>query len=157
MGLIWALLLVVLLVVHILTTDGAARASVLRAILILAALGESLAFVSYELRPRQFSEQCGRPYDPAYHGVMQDFGFYNFAFALLLGLAALDPPSSRITICVVVATYVVQGTTHIFRYLGFYVGGGHPIPTRPQGFELRDGLQLAVPALGIVLFFPWTT
>ena len=154
MGLIWALLLVVLLVVHILTTGGAARASVLRAILILAALGESLAFVSYELRPRQFSEQCGRPYDPAYHGVMQDFGFYNLGFALLLAVSALDPARAAIPIGVVIATYAVHAGAHILRYLGVYFGGGHAIPSRPRSFELRDGLQLLAPAVGLVLFFP---
>lgn len=155
-GLIWAILLVVVLAVHLLTTGHAVRLSVLRGILILAALGEAMAFVSFELRPRRVSEQSGRPYDPAYHGVMQDFGFYNLAFALLLGLAALDPPSSRVTIGVVVATYVVHGAAHVFRYVGLYFGGGQPIPTRPQSFELRDGLQLAAPAFGMLLFFPWS-
>ena len=90
---IWGLLLVVLLSTHLLTTDDHLRVAVLRGILVLTALAEALAFLSYGFRPRQFSEQCGRPYDPAYHGVMQDFGFYNLGFALLLGLAALTKSS----------------------------------------------------------------
>ncbi len=151
---IWGLLLVVLLSTHLLMTEDHLRVTVLRGILVLTALAEALAFLSYEFRPRQFSEQCGRPYDPAYHGVMQDFGFYNLAFAVLLGFAALDPRSSTITIAVIVASYVVHASTHFLRYLGVYFGGGHPIPARPQAYELRDGLQLSVPAVGMLLFLP---
>jgi hypothetical protein len=153
-GVGWAVLLVLVVVVHLVTTDAALRVAVLRAILVLAALGEALSFASFEFRPRRAAENSGRPYDPAYHGVMQDFGFYNLAIAMLLGLAAVDPQASPITLAVVVAIYLAHGTTHVFRYFGLYFGGGRPIPTRPQAFELRDGLQLAAPALGMILFFP---
>ncbi len=151
----WAFLIVALLVVHLLATGDLLRLAVLRGILLVTALVEALAFVSHELRPRHSLEQSGRPYDPAYHGVMQDFGFYNLAFALLLGLAVLDPTRGRVAIGVIVASYVVHALTHILRYFGLYFGGGHPIPTRPRTFELRDGLQLAAPILGLLLFFPW--
>ena len=152
---LWAFSIVAILVVHLLATGDALRLGVLRGILLVTALVEAMAFVSYELRPRQSLEQSGRPYDPAYHGVMQDFASYNLAFATLLVLAALDPPRSKITIGVIVASYLTHALTHLFRYFGLYFGGGHPIPTRPQTFELRDGLQLAVPILGLLLFFPW--
>lgn len=150
---IWALL-AVLVVILFLTVGEGARPVVLKAVLVLTALGEALAFVSNSLRPRVFAEQNGRPYQPAFHGVMQDFGFYNLAFAALLAAAAVDPASGRVVLGVVVASYLMHALTHILRYLGFYYGGGHPIPTRPRALELRDGLQLIAPALGIVLFFP---
>lgn len=152
-GLFWVALLAVVLALYF-ATGSAAHLVLLRALLILTALGEAFAFVSNSLRPRRFAEQCGRPYHPAFHGVMQDFGFYNLAFALLLVLAAFDPPRHALLIAVVIASYLVHAGTHVFRYFGIYFGGGHPIPTRPNGFELRDGLQLLVPALGMILFFP---
>lgn len=152
-GLIWALLLAALLVLYF-TTGSATQLVLLRGLLVLTAVGEALAFVSNAFRPRQFAEKNGRPYDPAYHGVMQDFGFYNLAFALLLALAAIEPRNSTILIGVAVATYLVHALTHVLRYFGVYFGGGQPIPTRPQAFELRDGLQLTVPLLGMILFFP---
>ena len=153
MTVVWALLAVLLLVLF-LTVDEGARPILLKAVLVPTALGEALAFVSNSFRPRRFAEQNGRPYHPAFHGVMQDFGFYNLAFAGLLVLAAIDPGRSRVALGVVVASYLVHALTHIFRYFGIYYGGGHPIPTRPRAFELRDGLQLIAPAIGIVLFFP---
>jgi hypothetical protein len=85
---------------------------------------------------------------------MQDFGFYNLAFAGLLGLAALDPGSDRALLGVITASYLFHAFAHILRYFGLYFGGGHPLPTRPRTLELRDGLQLIVPVLGILLFFP---
>ena len=150
---IWAALLAVVLALYF-ATGSAVHLALLRALLILTAVGEALAFMSNSLRPRRFAEQCGRPYDPAYHGVMQDFGFYNLAFALLLVLAAFDPPRYALPIGVVIASYLVHAGTHVLRYFGLYFGGGQPIPTRPRAFELRDGLQLLVPAFGMVLFFP---
>jgi hypothetical protein len=152
-GLFWAGLLAVVLALYF-ATGSAVHLTLLRALLILTAVGEALAFVSNSLRPRRFAEQCGRPYDPAYHGVMQDFGFYNLAFALLLVLAAFDPPRYALAIGVVIASYLVHSATHVLRYFGLYFGGGGPIPTRPRAFELRDGCQLLVPALGMILFFP---
>lgn len=152
-GAVWWFLLVGLLVLKFATTDEV-QLSLLRGLLVITALGEALAFVSNAFRPREFAEKNGRPYDPAFHGVMQDFGFYNLAFALLLTLAALDPPNRALLIGVVIASYTVHSATHLLRYLGVYFGGGHPIPTRPNAFELRDGLQLLVPTVGMALFFP---
>jgi hypothetical protein len=86
--------------------------------------------------------------------VSQDFGFYNLAFALLLGLAALKPTTSTLVIVVAIALYAIHGVTHTFRYFGLYYGGGTRIPTRPQALEMRDGLQLVAAATGMVLFFP---
>jgi hypothetical protein len=153
MGVVWVLLAVLLLILF-LTLGAGSRLTLLRLVLILAALGEALAFFSNSFRPRHFAERNGRPYEPAFHGVMQDFGFYNLAFAGLLGLSALDPTGNRMALGVILASYVIHALTHVFRYLGIYYGGGHSIPTRPRAFELRDGLQLIVPALGILLFFP---
>ena len=119
------------------------------------ALGEALlGGFSQIFRQRQSCEREGRPYDPAFHGVMQDFGFYNLAFAALFGLAALDPARSTIVIAVAIAFYTIHGLTHVFRYFGLYYGGGTRILTRPQQFELRDGLTLVAAATGMVLFFP---
>jgi len=153
-GVVWVLLAAALVAANWLVTDPDARLLVLRVLLGATAAGELLAFVSNSLRPRQFAERCGRPYDPAYHGVMQDFGFYNLGFALLLGVSAFDPARATIPIGVVIAIYVVHAGAHLLRYLGVYFGGGHAIPTRPRGFELRDGLQLLAPAVGLALFFP---
>ena len=149
-----ALLLVGFPIARFLITDAALRVSILRCLLSVIALAEALAFLSQELRPRRFAERNGRPYDAAYHGVMQDFGFYNLGFALLLGFAAMNPEGSRITIGVLIASYAAHAATHFLRYLGVYFGGGHPIPTRPPAFEARDGLQLAVAAAGMLAFFP---
>jgi hypothetical protein len=152
-GYFWTALLAVVPALY-LATGTPVHPALLRALLILTAVGEALAFVSNSLRPRRFAEQCGRPYDPTYHGVMQDFGFYNLGFALLLVLAAVDPPRYALAIGVVIASYLVHAATHVLRYFGLYFGGGQPIPTRPSAFELRDGLQLLVPAFGMILFFP---
>jgi hypothetical protein len=153
MTIVWALVSVILVVLF-LTLGEAGRSILLRAVLVLTAVGEALAFFSNAFRPRQFAEQNGRPYHSAFHGVMQDFGFYNLAFAGLLVLAALDPPGSRGLLGVLVASYLVHALTHVLRFFGFYFGGGHSIPTRPRALELRDGLQLLAPVLGMILFFP---
>ena len=153
MTLVWAVLAVLLVVLSV-TLGGYVRLTLLKAVLVLTAVGEALAFVSNSFRPRQFAEQNGRPFQPAFHGVMQDFGFYNLAFAGLLALAALDPGSNRGLLGVITASYLTHALTHILRYFGIYFGGGHSISTRPRALELRDGLQLIVPALGILLFFP---
>ena len=149
----WAVLAVLLVVLSV-TLGGYVRLTLLKVVLVLTAAGEALAFVSNSFRPRRFAEQNGRPFHPAFHGVMQDFGFYNLAFAGLLALAALDPGSNRGLLGVITASYLVHALTHILRYFGLYFGGGHSISARPRALELRDGLQLIVPALGILLFFP---
>ena len=141
-------------VAHFSVGNASVRLNVLRAILLLAAAGESLGGCLGIFRPRWFAERNGRPYDPAYDGVSQDFGFYNLAFALLFALAALDPMRSTAVIAVAIASYSVHGVTHIFRYFGFYYGGGTPIPTRPQQIELQQGLELIAAAAGMGLFFP---
>jgi hypothetical protein len=92
MTLLWTVLAVLLVVLSV-TLGGSLRPTLLKAVLVLTAVGEALAFVSNSFRPRQFAELNGRPFDLAFHGVMQDFGFYNLAFAGLLALAALDPGS----------------------------------------------------------------
>jgi hypothetical protein len=153
MTLLWVVLAALLVVLSV-ALVGHVRLILLKVVLALTAIGEALAFVSNSLRPRRFAELNGRPFHPAFHGVMQDFGFYNLAFAGLLALAALDPVNSRGLLGVITASYLVHASTHILRYFGLYFGGGHAIPTRPGALELRDGLQLIVPALGIILFFP---
>ena len=149
----WGTVTVLTVVAHS-TLPDSIRVDVLRGILILAAAGETLAGSFSVLRPRWFSERNGRPYDPAYHGVSQDFGLYNFAVGLLLVLAAVDPRTNADVIGVAILLYVIHGVTHFFRYFGLYYGGGTPIPTRPQAMELRDGLQLMAAATGMALFFP---
>lgn len=151
---VWVLVAVAILGIHLGASGDALRLGLLRGLLIVTALFEASAFFSYELRQRETLEQSGRPHDPAYHGVLQDAGFNNLALALLLLLAAVDPPGSRQTIGVIVACYLAHAVAHVLRYFGIYFGGGHPIPTRPRAFELRDGLQLAAPILGLLLFFP---
>ena len=125
-----------------------------RAVLLLAAAGEGVGGSFGVFRPRWFAERNGRPYDPAYHGVSQDFGFYNLAVALLFTLAALDPMRNTTVIAVGIAAYTVHGVTHVGRYFGLYYGGGTPIPTRPQQVELEQGLELIAAATGMALFFP---
>lgn len=94
------------------------------------------------------------PTTPPYHGVSQDFGFYNAAIALLLVLAAIEPTRSGVVMPVAIALNLIHGITHVFRYSELYYGDGTRIPTRPQAFEMRDGLQLLAAATGMVLFFP---
>jgi purine-cytosine permease-like protein len=76
MSLVWAILAVLLVILSV-TLVGYVRLAVLKAVLVLTAIGEALAFVSNSFRPRRFAEQNRRPFHPALHGVTQDFGFYN--------------------------------------------------------------------------------
>jgi hypothetical protein len=115
-----------LLLVLSVTLGGDVRLTLLKVILVLTAVGEALAFVSNAFRPRRFAERNGRPFQPAFHGVMQDFGFYNLAFAALLAMAALDPRSHSGLLGVITASYFVHALTHILRYFGFYFGGVIP-------------------------------
>ena len=149
----WALVCL-LVVIGNCTIADQLRLAILRSILILAAAGEALASVAAVFCPRWFSERGGRKYDPAYHGVLQDFGFYNFGFAFLLVASAVHPVTANGILMAVIAVYFVHGGTHVARFLGAYYGGGEPIPTRPRALEMRDGLQLIAAALGMALFFP---
>ncbi|SRR6266481_3204802 len=151
---LWGVLIALIVVANMTLVDEVIRLNVLRVILVLTAVGEGVGSANGVFRPRWFAERNGRPYDPAYHGVSQDFGFYNGAFALLLVLAAIKPTTSGVAIVVAIALYSIHGITHVFRYFGLYYGEGTPIPTRPQAFEMRDGLQLLAAAIGMVLFFP---
>jgi hypothetical protein len=130
------------------------RLSILRLVLLASALGEAVGGSLGIFWPRWFAEQNGRTYDPAYHGVSQDFGFYNLTTALLFTLAAVDPKRLVGVVAALTALYAVHGVSHIFRYFGLYYGGGGPIPTRSQQAELRDGLTLLASVTGMVLFFP---
>jgi hypothetical protein len=146
--------MVVVGIAHLTLADASSRLQFLRAVLVLMAAGEGLAAVAQVFFARSFGEKNGRPYEPAYHGVVQDFGFYNFAMALLFGLAALDPTRSTGVIGVGIALYAMHGLTHVLRYLGLYYGGETPIPTRPRRLELRDAATLLGGLAGMVLFFP---
>jgi hypothetical protein len=153
-GLFWTGVITLAAILDLTVSAPSARLDVLRGILLLAAAGEALGGALGVFRPRWFNERNGRPYSAAYHGVVQDFGFYNLAFALLFAIAAVDPVRRAIVIAVAIALYAVHGLTHVLRCLGLYYGGGAPIPTRPRHFELRDGLMLLAPAVGMILFFP---
>jgi len=152
--LVWAGVLVGLAIARCAISEGSIRLHVLRGILLLMAVGEGQGSFSNIFRPQWFAEQNGRPFDPAYHGVSQDFGFYNLAFALLFGLAALDPASSTTVIAVAIVFYGIHGVTHVLRYFEVYYGGGTPIPTRSQRVEMAQGLPLVAAATGMLLFFP---
>ena len=150
----WTALAALLAGAGLTITDPAIRVGALRGILLLAALGEGLGGFFQVFRARQMTGLTGRPYDPGYHGVVQDFGFYNFAIALLFGLAALDPSENRVAVGVGISLYAVHGVTHILRYLGFYFGGETPVPTRPREMELRDGMPVLAAGTGMLFFFP---
>ena len=156
-GFVLAILALVALglgITHFAIADAWLRLQILRAVLILAALGEGLGSIAQAFFARSFAPRNGRPYDPAYHGVVQDFGFYNFAMALLFICAALDPLRSTTVIAVAIVLYALHGFTHILRYLGWYYGGETPVPTRPRQLELRDALPLIAGSTAMVLFFP---
>jgi hypothetical protein len=152
--LVWAGVLVGLVTARLVISDESIRRHVLQGLLLIMAAGEGQGSFSNIFRPRWFAEQNGRPYDPAYHGVSQDFGFYNLAFALLFALAALDPVRSTTVIAVAIVSYGIHGVTHVLRYFEVYYGGGTPIPTRSQHIEMAQGLPLVTAAAGMLLFFP---
>ena len=122
--------------------------------LILMAAAEGMAGLMYVFRARRMAERAGRPYAAAYHGVMQDFGFYNLAMALLLALCALEPGRNIVILRAAIALYAVHGATHLLRYVGYYYGGETRIPTRARCLELRDALQLVVALAGMLVFYP---
>jgi hypothetical protein len=152
--LLWTAPLVAVAIAHVALADASSRLQFLRAVLVVMALSEGAAAVAQVFFARRFGERNGRSYAPAYHGVVQDFGFYNLAMALLFALAALDPPRHGAVIAAGIVLYAVHGLTHVLRYLGLYYGGETPIATRPRGLELRDALALLGGLAGMVLFFP---
>jgi hypothetical protein len=131
-----------------------ARRQVLRLVLLVMAGGEGAGAFMQVFRARRMSALTGRPYDAAYHGVVQDFGFYNSAVAVLLVLCAIDPAGNCVVLWGAMLLYALHGGTHLLRYLGLYYGGETAIATRPRHFELRDGLPLLVALAALVLFFP---
>jgi hypothetical protein len=151
---LWGAAVALIVVAHLVVANAPLRLTMLRGVLLLAAAGEAVGGTFGVFRPRWLAERNGRPYDPAYHGVSQDFGFYNLAFAALFTLAALDPRNGAVVIAVAIASYAVHGVTHVLRYFGLYYGGGAALPTRPQQIELQQGLQLIAAATGMLLFFP---
>jgi hypothetical protein len=128
------------------------RPEALRAVLVLMASGELLAAVMLVFRARRMADLAGRVYSASYHGLVQDFGFYNFAVALLLILCAVDPERNRVVLPVAVVLYGLHGGTHLLRYFGLYYGGETSIPTRPARMELRDALPLLAGLAGVLLF-----
>ena len=153
-ALIWGGVLLVLVAAGFLAKDEPTRRHGLQAVLMLMAAGEALgAFVGI-FRARRMAAPTGRPYDPAYHGVRQDFGFYNLAMALLFVLCAVNPERNAVVLPAAMVLYAVHGGTHLLRYFGLYYGGETPIPTRPRHLELRDALPLLVALAGILLFYP---
>lgn len=133
--------------------DEPLRRHGLQVVLVLMAVGEGLGGFIQVFRAPRMSAFTGRPYDPAYHGALQDFGFYNLAMAFLFVLCAANP-ERNVVLPVAILLYAVHGGTHLLRYFGLYYGGETPIPTRPRHFELRDAWPLLVALAGLLLFYP---
>jgi len=150
----WVALLLLVVAAGLAVNDESMRREALRTVLVLTAAAEAMAGFMHVFRARRMAERAGRPYAAAYHGVMQDFGFYNLAMALLLALCALEPGRNIVILRVAIALYAVHGATHVLRYFGYYYGGETPIPTRARHLELRDGLQLVVALAGMLIFYP---
>jgi hypothetical protein len=151
---IWGAVSLALATAGLTAQDELARRHGLQVVLALMAAGEATgAFVGI-FRARRMAGPTGRPYDPAHHGVRQDFGFYNLAMAVLFTLGAVNPARNVVVLPVAIVLYAVHGGTHLLRYFGLYYGGEVPIPTRPSYFELRDALPLLVALAGILVFYP---
>ncbi len=103
---------------------------------------------------RRSAELEHRRWEPDYHAVIQDFGFYNLAVAALFAVAAFDPARYRAVIAIGAGMYVVHGATHLLRYFGLYYGEGAAVADRPARLDLQQGLTLLAAAAGLVLFFP---
>lgn len=134
--------------------DPGIREGALRSALLLAAAGEAVGGGMQVLAARRMSAYTGRPYAPAYHGTVQDFGFYNLAMALLLARAAMDAAARSAILPAVVALYGVHGGTHLLRFFGLYYGGDAAVPTRSRDLELRDALPLLAALAAFVAFRP---
>jgi len=148
----WVVLLALVTAAGLTIHDVGARLVALRLVLASAAAAEGTAGITYVFRGRYMAERSGRPYAAAYHGLMQDFGFYNLALALLFALAALDPTRNLLVIRIGMALYAVHGGTHVLRSLGLYYGGEARVPSRAAALEVRDALQLLVALTGMALF-----
>lgn len=151
---VWLGILVLIVFAGLTVRDADMRRTALRAVLLATAVAEATAGAMYVFRAPRMAERAGRPYAIAYHGVMQDFGFYNLAMALLLVQCALDPAGGIGILWTAMLLYAVHAATHALRYGGWYYGGEAPIPTRRRGLELRDALQLAVALAGMLSFYP---
>lgn len=103
-------LLLVVLACLILGQPSAQRVA-LQVLLMLLAVGEGLAGFFYVFSARRMAERSGRSYHPAYHGVRQDFGFYNLGTAFLFALCATDPARN---VVVLQAASVFSGLHAIF-------------------------------------------
>jgi hypothetical protein len=148
-------LLLLVVLGRFILADPSARQVALRAFLVLLAGAEGLAGFFYVFSAQQMAERAGRPYNAAYHGVMQDFGFYNLGTALLFVLCATDPLRNVVVLRAAIVFYALHAVTHILRYFGLYYGGETAIATRPRHLELRDGLQLAVGLAAMIFFYPY--
>lgn len=153
-ALVWGGVLLALVTAGFIAKDEPTRRHGLQVVLLLMAAGEGLGAYIGVFRARRMAEPTGRPYDPAYHGVRQDFGFYNLAMALSFLLCAANPERNVVVLPAAILLYAVHGGTHLLRYFGLYYGGETPIPTRPRHFELRDALPLLVAVAGLLLFYP---
>ncbi len=148
----WSAIVVAALIGRYLVPEGSTRDLVVRAILLLMAAGEAAAGVLQVFRARQTAAMAGRTYSASYHGLVQDFGFYNLAMATLFVLGAVDPARNRVVLPVAVLLYGVHGGTHVLRAFGIYYGGETAIPTRRSAHEMRDGLPLLAAVIGLLLF-----
>ena len=151
---VWGGLLLLVVLARLTLGDPSTQRLALRVFLVLLAVAEGLAGFFYLFSARQMAERAGRPYNAAYHGVMQDFGLYNLGTALLFVLCAADPVRNIVVLRAAIVFYGLHAITHILRYFGVYYGGETPIATRPRHLELRDGLQLAVGLGAMTLFYP---
>ena len=148
----WSTIVLVALIGRYLVPDGPMRSGALRAILVLMAVGEAAAGVLQVFRARQAAAMAGRTYSASYHGLVQDFGFYNLAMAALFVLGAVDPPRNRVVLPVAMLLYGMHGGTHVLRAFGIYYGGETAIATRPAAYEMRDALPLLAALAGLLLF-----
>ncbi len=148
----WSSVIVVVLIGRSVVPEGPLRDGVLRGILLLMAAGEAAAGVLQVFGARQAATMAGRTYSASYHGLVQDFGFYNLAMATLFVLGAVDPARNRVVLPVAMLLYAVHGGTHLLRAFGIYYGGETTIPTRPSAYEMRDGLPLVAAVVGLLLF-----
>jgi hypothetical protein len=148
----WGAVLLVVVIASLVVSDPTIRRAALCVVLVSMAGGEGLAAFMLVFRARSMAAMAGRPYAAAYHGLAQDFGFYNLAMAALLTLCAVDPDRNGGVLPVAIGLYALHGGTHVLRYLGLYYGGETPIPTRPRHLELRDALPLLVAVVAVLLF-----
>jgi hypothetical protein len=151
---LWGGVFLVLVSAGLMAKDDTMRRHGLQVVLLLMAAGEAVGAFIGIFRARRMAEPTGRPYDPAYHGVRQDFGFYNLAMALMFALCTANPERNVVILPAAIVLYAVHGGTHLLRYFGLYYGGEVPVPTRPRHFELRDALPLLVALAGILIFYP---